>query len=70
MIVDHEAVPGYMDAMRMTLDVESPEEAVDLAPGTKIGFELVVEEGDPRVRGIAVLPDDTVLALSPASASP
>jgi protein SCO1/2 len=63
-VVDHEAVPGHMEAMRMTLAVADPAQARALSPGDKIGFELVSEERGSWLRGISLLPPDTPLELA------
>jgi protein SCO1/2 len=62
--VDHEAIPGYMGAMRMTLPVQDAAQARDLQEGDRVSFQLFVS-GDSAVIGrIEKLPDDTELDLA------
>jgi len=65
--VDHEAVPGAMEAMRMTIPLLEPEQAPELAPGDKIRFELYVSRGTGRIGKIEKLPDATQLQLGGAA---
>ncbi len=64
-VVDHEAIPGYMEAMRMTLRVKNPALLSGLTAGDKIEFDLVVEPTETYVEKITVLPEDTPLQLAP-----
>jgi protein SCO1/2 len=65
-LIDHEHIPGYMDAMRMALKVEDPAALEGLDPGAKIAFELVVTDDDQYIRALQRLPDSTTLHLSDA----
>lgn len=58
-VVDHEEIPGYMDAMRMTLRIIDPSEVSELEVGDSIAFRLVVQESTTYI--------DHVWRLSPAS---
>ncbi|MEM6783402.1 MAG: copper-binding protein [Bacteroidota bacterium] len=60
--VVHEAIPGVMDAMRMSLVLDDPAEVDGLAIGTKVGFTVTV--GDRLVASdFEALPDTTTLDL-------
>ena len=63
--VDHEAVPGAMEAMRMTIPLLEPEQAPELAAGDKIRFELYLSRGTGRIGKIEKLPGTTALELAP-----
>lgn len=62
--IDHEAIPGHMDAMRMDFRVADPSLLNGLAEGDKATFEVEV---DPAIRvvGVERLPADTPLELAP-----
>jgi hypothetical protein len=62
--VHHEAIPGEMEAMEMTLPVLDPTQARGLAPGDPIRFELVVSERGAHADRIERLPPDAVLDLA------
>jgi Cu/Ag efflux protein CusF len=62
-VVDHEAVAGHMEAMRMTLAVADPAQARSLTRGDKIRFELVSDERGSYLRALSLLPPDTPLEL-------
>jgi protein SCO1/2 len=59
--VHHEAIPGEMEAMEMTLPVADPAQARELAPGDAIRFELVVSERGAHADRLEKLPPDTEL---------
>ncbi len=61
--VDHEPIPGYMEAMRMSFRLANPEDAHDVQPGDAISFLYVVSENGSVIRDIEVLPPDTELDL-------
>ena len=62
--VDHEAIPGYMDAMRMTLRLGESEDISGLREGDKIAFDLVEDDAvGPRMVNVERLPEDTMLEL-------
>ena len=57
MVVSTEAVPGFMAAMAMSMDVREPGTLDGLTPGTRIEFVYVVDAKGPyaasiRVRGV------------------
>lgn len=62
--VDHETIPGYMDAMRMTFPVQDAAQARDLQPGDKITFQLFVSGSSAVIGGVEMLPEDTELDLA------
>lgn len=62
--IDHETIPGYMDAMRMTLPVQDAAQSKGLEPGDKIRFELFVSGGSAVIGTIEKLPADTDLDLA------
>jgi hypothetical protein len=64
--VHHEAIPGEMEAMEMTLPVADPAQARGLAPGDAIRFELVVGERGAHADRIERLPPETALDLGGA----
>jgi protein SCO1/2 len=61
--VHHEAIPGEMEAMEMTLPVADPAQASGLEPGDAVRFELVVTERGAHADRIERLPPDTPLDL-------
>ena len=50
-VIEHEAIPGLMDAMTMSFDVPDPDVLDRLAPGRKIEFDLEVSERSFRIVG-------------------
>ena len=62
-VIDHEAIPGTMEAMRMTFRLEDPAALDRLAPGDKVAFDLVETESGYVARHLDRLPDTTTLAL-------
>jgi protein SCO1/2 len=53
-IVRHEEVRGYMDAMTMPFNVAEPKMLAELKPGDEIEAKLVVGEKSSRLEGIVV----------------
>src|SRR5512137_1328677 len=43
-LIDHEDIPGYMEAMTMLLDVKDTNELAGLAPGDAIRFRMLVTD--------------------------
>ena len=62
-IIEHEAIPGGMDAMRMSMRVADPEAWSNLQPGKAIVFELIATEDEVYVQNPSVLPDTTTLFI-------
>jgi protein SCO1/2 len=54
MTISHRAIPGYMEAMAMPFAVESAKDLENLAPGSRIDFELKVNRTASKVRHIRV----------------
>jgi len=42
-VVDHEEIPGFMQAMAMPYAVQNEQELQDLAPGNRVTAEVVVD---------------------------
>jgi len=53
-VVSCEAIPGYMDAMVMPLNVKSSKQLDPLTPGMTVDFTLVVEKTSSHMEGIKV----------------
>ena len=62
-VIDHEAIPGYMDAMTMTFPLEDERLLEGLARGDKIRFDLTVGGATVQVDNVERLPDTTRLTL-------
>jgi protein SCO1/2 len=45
-IIEHEDIPGYMEAMTMMLDVKDTNELAGLTPGDAITFRMLVTDSD------------------------
>ncbi|MGA8151530.1 MAG: SCO family protein [Terriglobales bacterium] len=54
MVVDGDAVPGFMGAMAMPYKVKSPSELDSLSPGDSISAEIVVQNSDYWLEGVRV----------------
>ncbi len=54
-VIAHEEIPGYMDAMTMSLEVLDPSELDGIHPGDKIGFRLNITEDDGWIDRLKVL---------------
>jgi len=67
--IDHEAIPGFMDAMQMSFAVRDPQIAQGLERGDKIRLELRVSSRGAWVERIEPLPADTPLALASGGGS-
>lgn len=53
-VVSCQAIPGLMNAMTMTFEVQSPSELDGLAPGTMVDFTLVVEREASYAKNIKI----------------
>lgn len=62
--LDHENIPNFMRAMRMTLPLKNSRDAFTLKPGSKIQFDLVMQNGNLLVTNIRNLPQSTKLKLA------
>lgn len=63
MLVNHEAIPGRMPAMRMAFRVYTPALLDSLSEGARVA--LTVDSASLEVIGIEELPFETVLELDP-----
>jgi protein SCO1/2 len=54
--ISHRAIPGYMEAMTMPFHVEAARDLQNLAPGSRIAFELKVTRGAVLARRIHLEP--------------
>ena len=63
---DHEAVPGWMDAMTMPFALRDPALVADLPAGTKVAFQIDTTAG-ASVVAIERLPAATELRLRDAA---
>jgi protein SCO1/2 len=61
-IVRHQEIPGYMDAMTMPFNVAEPKMLAELRPGDEIEAKLVVGEKSSRLEGIVVSRHGTAVA--------
>ncbi len=62
-VVRHEEIPGYMDAMTMPFNVAEPKMLTELRPGDEIEAKLVVGEKSSRLEGIVVSRHGTAPAV-------
>ena len=53
-VISHEAIPGYMNAMAMTFPVHDGKSLEGLQPGTMVEFTLVVKDEGPYIEKIRV----------------
>lgn len=54
-IVKHEEIPGYMEAMTMPFDVRNPNELALVKPGDKILFRMLVTQKEGWIDRVTVL---------------
>jgi protein SCO1 len=59
-LVSHDRIPGYMDAMTMPYRVDDPRELQNLKPGEKIEFTLVVSKTASYISHVHVLEYDSM----------
>lgn len=64
LVIDHEDIPGYMDAMRMTLAVQDAAQSKGLEAGDRIRFELFVSGSSALIGRVEKLPPGTALDLA------
>jgi protein SCO1/2 len=62
--IDHEEIPGYMDAMTMVFDVKDPKELAGLQPGDTVFFRMVVTETDGWIEQVQKLAVPTPVATN------
>lgn len=61
-VVKHEAIPGFMPAMKMRLPLQNAADAAKLKPGDKIAFSM--NRDNVQMSNIEKLPPSTALKLS------
>ena len=66
-VIQHEAIPGYMEAMTMPFTVKNARDLDGLQPGDKVSFRLIVTPSDGWVEQIEVLERAPLLAEAVAS---
>jgi protein SCO1 len=66
-VVDHEAIPGFMGAMAMPYPVSDAQVLDSLAPGDEIRADLVVRNGSPTLEKIVVIKKSGGTPASPGS---
>jgi protein SCO1/2 len=54
-VISHEAIPGYMDAMTMEFPIREDWVMDELAPGSDIRAELVIDKGDFYLENIGIV---------------
>ena len=54
-VISHESIPGYMDAMVMPFRVKDAASLSGVAPGEKVAFTLVVDKGSSWLEGLRVV---------------
>jgi protein SCO1/2 len=59
MMVSHETIPGYMDAMTMPFRVRTPKDLDGLHPGDRVAFTLVVDSKESRAEDIRIVKFDS-----------
>lgn len=52
--VQHQEIPGFMDAMTMSYDVKDPKEMKDLDPGDEIRCDLILNGSELWLQKIVV----------------
>lgn len=52
LVIKHEAIPNYMPAMTMTLDVRTTNDIVNLATNDQITFKMVVTDADGWIEDV------------------
>jgi protein SCO1/2 len=67
-VIAHEAIPNYMEAMTMPFKVHDPGELTGLRPGDKISFRLKVTDTESWVEGISKSGSDLVQETKPTGA--
>ena len=61
-MVKHEDIPGFMDAMQMRVPLAKANDATTLKPGNKISFDM--KRGNTEISNITQLPPSTQLKLA------
>ncbi len=69
-VIEHETIPGVMEAMRMTMKLADPAALEGLAQGDRIQFEYVVTERDRFIRALEKLDPTTALDVPSLQPTP
>jgi protein SCO1/2 len=67
--VDHDAIPGFMEAMTMFYPVPDPRALASLGPGDEITADVVVTEGVPHLENVVIVKKAPQPKPDPASGS-
>jgi protein SCO1 len=70
LLVDHEAIPGYMEAMTMPFNVKEPQELAGLRAGDRVSFRLHVTEDKSWIEGVKKTGNTGQQATHPAVSAP
>ena len=54
-VIEHEEIPGYMNAMTMPFSVRDTNELAGLIPGEEVRFKMIVTEDDAWIEDIETL---------------
>jgi protein SCO1 len=68
-VIAHDKIPGYMEAMTMTFDVKNTNELAGLKPGDNISFRMLVTDDDGWIDQIKRLGTTTPVAAANAPAN-
>lgn len=53
-VIQHEEIPGYMEAMTMPFQVKNATELADLVPGQKVTFRMIVTDKEGWIENVTV----------------
>lgn len=62
--IDHEKIPGYMDAMTMDFDVKDAKELTGLQPGDTVSFRMLVTAKDGWIDRVKKLASGTPIVAN------
>lgn len=68
-LIRHEAIPGYMPAMTMELNIRNPNELADIAPGDTVTFRLTATDESHWIDKIQKAANVAPANLAPAPAT-
>lgn len=54
-VIDHEKIPGYMDAMTMPFPVRDADVLAAMTPGAEVKADMVVDKGDYWLENISIV---------------
>lgn len=57
--IDHEAIPGFMDAMTMSYPIPNDKVLSALRPGDEINADLIVIGGAPHLENVRIIKQGT-----------